>query len=92
MPAMMPFVQFGSRSSSPCNATVGGGTTMRTHCDVVYAGPPERKVAEMSSFRFINLALVPEFGSSLLAARRLIGIAGRRNCSCCRALRCPRGR
>jgi enoyl-CoA hydratase/carnithine racemase len=38
---------------------VGGGTTMLTHCDFVYA-------AESTLFQipFINLALVPEFGSS----------------------------
>jgi enoyl-CoA hydratase/carnithine racemase len=40
-------------------AAVGGGTTMLTHCDFVYA-------TERTKFQtpFINLALVPEFGSS----------------------------
>jgi enoyl-CoA hydratase/carnithine racemase len=40
-------------------AAVGGGTTMLTHCDFVYAG-------ESAKFQmpFINLALVPEFGST----------------------------
>ena len=40
-------------------AVIGGGTTILTHCDFVYAG-------ESSKFQlpFINLALVPEFGSS----------------------------
>jgi enoyl-CoA hydratase/carnithine racemase len=40
-------------------AAVGGGTTMLTHCDFVYAG-------ESAKFQmpFVNLALVPEFGST----------------------------
>lgn len=40
---------------------VGGGTTMLSHCDFVYA-------AESTRFQipFINIALVPEFGSSFM--------------------------
>src|SRR5712691_10882155 len=47
-------------------AAIGGGTTMLTHCDFVYAG-------ESAKFQmpFINLALVPEFGSSSIAPARM---------------------
>ena len=47
-------------------AAVGGGTTMLTHCDFVYAG-------ESAKFQlpFINLALVPEFGSSFSIPARI---------------------
>jgi enoyl-CoA hydratase/carnithine racemase len=47
-------------------AAVGGGTTMLTHCDVVYAG-------ESTKFQmpFINLGLVPEFGSSFSVPARI---------------------
>ena len=57
-------------------AAVGSGTTMLTHCDLVYAGDSAR-----FQLPFINLALVPEFGSSYALPAR-IGIFGRRNCSC----------
>jgi len=45
---------------------IGGGTTMLTHCDFVYAG-------ESSKFQmpFINLALVPEFGTSYSIPARI---------------------
>jgi enoyl-CoA hydratase/carnithine racemase len=47
-------------------ATIGGGTTMLTHCDFVYAG-------ESTKFQmpFINLALVPEFGTSYSIPARI---------------------
>src|SRR3984957_14490992 len=47
-------------------AAIGGGTTMLTHCDFVYAG-------ESTKFQmpFINLALVPEFGSSCSVPARI---------------------
>jgi enoyl-CoA hydratase/carnithine racemase len=47
-------------------AAIGGGTTMLTHCDFVYAG-------ETAKFQmpFINLALVPEFGTSYSIPARI---------------------
>jgi enoyl-CoA hydratase/carnithine racemase len=47
-------------------AAVGGGTTMLTHCDFVYAGESAR-----FQMPFINLALVPEFGSSYSIPARI---------------------
>jgi enoyl-CoA hydratase/carnithine racemase len=45
---------------------IGGGTTMLTHCDFVYAG-------ETAKFQmpFINLALVPEFATSYSLPARI---------------------
>ena len=47
-------------------AAIGGGTTMLTHCNFVYAG-------ESTKFQmpFINLGLVPEFGSSCSIPARI---------------------
>src|SRR5881296_1136940 len=47
-------------------AAIGGGTTMLTHCDFVFAG-------ESAKFQmpFVNLALVPEFGSSCTIPARI---------------------
>ena len=47
-------------------AAIGGGTTMLTHCDFVFAG--ESAIFQMP---FINLALVPEFGSSYSVPARI---------------------
>src|ERR1700691_4908440 len=45
---------------------IGGGTTMLTHCDFVYA-------SETAKFQmpFINLALVPEFGTTYSLPARI---------------------
>jgi enoyl-CoA hydratase/carnithine racemase len=47
-------------------AAIGGGTTMLTHCDFVFAG-------ETAEFQmpFVNLAVVPEFGTSYSVPARI---------------------
>ncbi len=69
-----PFIEQIALSETPIVAAVDGvavgvGTTLIFHCDLVYATPGAR-------FRmpFVDLGLVPEAGSSLLAPR-LLGMA-----------------
>lgn len=69
--AAFAFVQAIAAFDKPLVAAVQGlavgvGTTMLFHCDLVYAAPDARFVMP-----FVNLGLVPEAGSSLLAPATL---------------------
>ena len=59
-------------------AAIGGGTTMLLHCDFVYAG-------ESAKFQmpFINLAGVPEFGSSYSVPARIGHLRAAESCWDC---------
>ncbi|GGD00431.1 enoyl-CoA hydratase [Undibacterium terreum] len=46
-------------------AAIGGGTTMLTHCDFVYAGQSAK-----FQLPFINLGLIPEFGATFSLPER----------------------
>ena len=68
-------------------AAIGGGTTMLTHCDFVFAG-------ESAKFRmpFVDLAVVPEFGTSY-SVPRANRISARRRASSTRiTVRCEASR
>ena len=66
----LQFIGYLPRVKKPLIAAVDGlavgvGVTMLFHCDLVYASP-----AATFTTPFLNLGLVPEAGSSLLAPRR----------------------
>ncbi len=77
-----------NRSSRRCKAlAIGGGTTMLTHCDFVYAGESAEVQAAVHRSRHWCRSSDRAF-----RCRRASGISGRQKCSCWASPSRPRGR